>query len=319
MYHLCMEDETYLTEWDDDGNEQEIERSALESRWPAPLSVDVWPCIEGVCDGEALVFDYGGSPAQPERHCVTKPGLIRRFVRLAGAPTSRIADFAREWGALSLRGIGYCDSTHPPIPHWEPLPAFFEWCPFPRELYKPAHSIVWEPVDAWRHMAKDIHLVLTHAGKLTYGVPFDDAEADFLRRTGPYISYSYNGFDDSKAILATARIKTLQVANEWMGAAEITPIVTEEGFALHTHSLGAALALQLALVTVSAQGFVACYECGDLFAPTRRPRHDRHTFCPRCQKQGVAGKHAERARQERIRSGKIRGQSDSHLDSQEGK
>lgn len=313
MYHLCMEDETYLR----DENAEEIERSALDSRWPAPLSVDLLPYVEGVCDGEVLVFDYGGSPAQPKRYCVTKPGLTRRFVRLAGAPTSRIADFAREWGALSLRGVGYCDSKNAPIPHWERLPIWFEHNKIPREFYKPAHSIVWEPVDMWRHMAKDIHLVLTHAGKRTYGVPFDDAESDFLRQTVPYISYRVNGYDDSEAILATARIKTLQVANEWIGAAEITPIVTEEGFALHTHSLGAALALQLGLATVSAQGFVACYECGDLFAPTRSPRRDRRTFCPRCQQRGVAGKHAERARQERKRSGKVRGQSDSHLDSQE--
>lgn len=317
MYHSSMENDLYLRDEDD----RELERPALESRWPAPLSVVVHPPVEGVCDGEMLVFDYGGSSPQPGRVCITKSGLLRSFTRLAGASPALIAAFARAWGALSLAGIGFRarEYERSPIRSWEPLPAWYAHHGIPEGAEVDIPVIVWEPVAMWREMAKDAHRVLTLAGKYHYEQSFDEEESGILRQTAAFMVHHIDTRDEKWALREAARWYTLRAANRWMGAARITPCVADEGFTLHTHSLGAALGLQLALATVAARGFVACEECGALFTPPRRPRRGYSNYCPHCQHKGVPRKRAEQEYQGRKRTGEAPRypRKDSHADSQE--
>jgi len=124
----------------------DLDRPVGASRWWIPPNVAL--------DGDRLVWAVGpGTWAHPDR------GLLTGFVQLAAARPERIRDFARRYGVLDVCRHGLPDN-HPHTPRQEVAAPARGYC---------APLRGWEPLEVWRHYARQFAALLSIAARLHQG------------------------------------------------------------------------------------------------------------------------------------------------------
>ena len=97
-----------------------------------------------------------------------------------------------------------------------------------------------------------------------------------------------------------ARTYLYSILFDWVRFAQLVIFLDpfRPGIEVSTPGLFSGLTLQLVLA-INRTSLVECHGCPNFFAPVRRPRTDRHVYCPECQGENRAwtmGKRASRAR-----------------------
>jgi hypothetical protein len=268
--------------------------------WPRPawVSVDGSVVRYGLADREAR--GPGGSiwrvAAVEERSEV----MLRGFVRLADLSDirlpARLEAFARRWGVLGLCQHGL-PATHPITMEMLPLET-------PCGLWMTATGT--ESVSLWREYARQARAVLDVAAALVS----EEVAATELRPDLPSPtaaeqeaaawSIALRPFpprsDAPPAILdylegpdrVTQRRWLLDRAiARWTNVAGIQLVPDFAGgqpVRLGVRSLFGALSVQLLFAVVSAPFTRSCAGCGKLFSPSRKPRGEEKSWCPRCKR-----------------------------------
>ena len=247
------------------GEDGGLGRPAAEVGWPVPATVEVDRgrlCWEGV----------GARVTTPRR-------LLDRFLGLADASDERIAEFARRWGVLFPLGVEPEGSVE-------------------RYGLRPSEGL--EPVGWWRRLAHDAGLVIDVAAKLTLSEPVPTEWWSRFRSLGvteealPAVDVLQFGvFADDVPVWdelggCYEQSTFVQVfVNGWLDHRAPRCGITWSpigGAALGIAPRGVlgALGLQLGQVLGRASGLAFCSVCGDVFAPSRKPRTGQRTYCDAC-------------------------------------
>jgi hypothetical protein len=266
--------------------------------WPRPawVSVDGSVVRYGLADRETR--GPAGSvwrvAAVEERSEV----MLRGFARLGDVPETRfparLEAFARRWGVLGLCQHGL-PATHPITAEMLPLEA-------PCGLWMTPTAT--EPVALWREYARQARAVLDVAAALvSEEVAATELRPDLpsptaaeqeaaawsiaLRRfpprsdAPPAILDYLEGPDRvtqrrwllDRAIARWTNVAGIQLVPDFAGGQPVR---------LGVRSLFGALAVQLLFAAVCAPFTRSCAGCGKLFSPSRKPRGEEKSWCPRC-------------------------------------
>lgn len=239
-------------------------------------------------------------------------GLIGRFSRLASATEDEIGDFARRIGVLFYlsddRGHGdYCsacrlargDSLHIP------------------DGFQPLLEHGAEPVDAWRRLARDVGGCLRIAFRFRNDEPVTEDDwglfgnlQDLEPRPGP------PGYADAVDVLMPASVSALIEPNptshiaSWFPPVEVLAAIVNlmirttslrlvcssdtTKLQIESGGLLGELGLQLGRLIGTSSAFAVCSGCGDVFAPTRRPKVGQRAWCAPCRERGLSKNAAQR-------------------------
>ncbi len=268
-----------------DAETGEVERPLAGWRWAVPGHVELDPT------GDGLVWEWGvGEPRWVEANDAAR--LLERFVALAEAPADAILGFARRWGVLAVCAHGLPCSHRPD----EPVPLD------PADAFSRAHGChamsaggrsFSEPLGPWRRFAGEARDVALAVARL---------QAD-----GPYAN-TLGSMNDAMTVQ--------QALNEWVELGRVRPgcelhvepggrpklVATFGGSGLFGH-----LALRLLLAATGVKGLAVCAGCGELFAPTTKPRQRERSWCPRpdCQKAKRAAASADFRRREAAKATEV--------------
>jgi hypothetical protein len=268
--------------------------------WPRPawVSVDGSVVRYALADREAR--GPGGSvwrfAAVEER----SEAMLRGFVRLADVSDARLPArlrrFAPRWGVLGLCRHGL-PATHPITVEMLPLET-------PCGLWMQPTGT--EPVSLWREYARQARAVLDVAAALVS----EEVAATELRpglqsptaseqeaaawsialrpfppgsTAPPVLGDLLQGPDRvtqrrwllDRAIARWTNVAGIQLVPDFAGPQPVR---------LGVRSLFGALAVQLLFAVVRAPFTRSCAGCGKLFSPSRKPRGDEKSWCPRCKR-----------------------------------
>jgi hypothetical protein len=268
--------------------------------WPRPawVSVESGVVRYGLADREAR--GPGGSVWRVAAVEERSEAMLREFVRLGDVPEirfpARLEAFARRWGVLGLCRHGL-PATHPITAEMLPLET-------PCGLWMMATGT--EPLGLWREYARQARAVLDVAAALVSeevaatelrpGLPSPTAAEQkaaawsIALRPFPPGSTSLPVLGDQlqgpdrvtqrrwmldRAIARWTSGAGIQLVPDFAGAQPVR---------LGVRSLFGALAVQLLFASVRAPFTRSCAGCGKLFSPSRKPRGDEKSWCPRCKK-----------------------------------
>jgi hypothetical protein len=268
--------------------------------WPRPawVSVDGSVVRYGLADREAR--GPGGSVWRVAAVEERSEAMLRGFVRLGDVPETslpaRLEAFARRWGVLGLCRHGL-PATHPITTGMLPMET-------PCGLWMTPTGM--EAVSLWREYARQARAVLDVAAALvteevaaTELRPGLRSPAAAEREAGvwsialrpfpprsdapPAILDQLQGPDRvtqrrwllDRAIARWTNVAGIQVVPDFAGAQPVR---------LGVRSLFGALAVQLLFAVVRAPFTRSCAGCGKLFSPSRKPRSEEKSWCPRCKR-----------------------------------
>jgi hypothetical protein len=249
----------------------DTERSALERQtaagWVVPTGVELV--------GDKLVWN----PHAARRLVTGKDRFLEEFLHLRNASDAQVLRYAQKWGTLGNEN----DSVYqfPPC-------SGFDWAD---DLETPS-----EPVEGWRFLARKCNAALVIAARLhqrQLGVEADwqilgagqqdaaweiDKPPKTIAAQWDQLCFFLNGLTLASGLLPR------------IGMVRAQPTVV-----LSANSLLGAISHQLMLAASKAGAFAHCSECGNAYAPTRRPRIDQRHYCGECQRRGVVNRNAQRA------------------------
>jgi len=230
----------------------------------------VYGSVELVDQDSALSFKVG------DRFILRRDtrGLLPAFCKLADAEAPRILAFARKWGPLCLCEhhvpYGGCLKCEPPFSATDVV-----------ELFR-------EPVEAWRCFAAAVRAAIAVSIRLYKGeaVPIEDARAALA--SWPIGTAQKGGkLVEPRRGVADWRSLSL-LLDEWFvmaGPLRVRPWMKEGGGVtvnLIAQGLFPAIVRELTFSVAKVSGLATCSACGQIYAPTRKPRADRLNFCPDC-------------------------------------
>lgn len=240
-----------------------------------------------VVDGRLVAAAAAGAMVDPP------PDLLERFVRLRQADDVAVAAFAERWGFLFL-----CEHGHPAGVHADVVgnigAADCQW----------ALDLGGEPCSEWRDLASEAWSCLEVAASLYAGRPPQPQQMQrLLGEDGvAYLRDVHRGMR-GEDVMRRARTALQDSVTEWLQYAMVrlvyrwAPDWPEPRLELGSEAgspLVGELAMQLAFATARAGGFAVCAECGDTFAPTRRPKVGQRAFCATCRADGAPQRAAAR-------------------------
>jgi hypothetical protein len=238
------------------------------------------------------VFYYGyyddkGRPVlAPARH---RRGLLEQFVKLADAPATAIAAYARRWGVLQI-----CPKHRRPGAYWHRSEEGKACRPmgWPGEPY--------EPIARWRDCARHVRALLNvvaavHLGELGRREDWDILyENDLVYAGDPHVLDDFN--------LKIARFVISWIIQGWLQLVHVMPFLDWNDPQHPTVRLGGgrltgAIALELLFITARTDGLAICAACGIPYVPRpRRPRAGERTYCPDCGRKAAVRDAARRYR-----------------------
>jgi hypothetical protein len=262
------------------------------------------PCdVQVLVDQEIGWLVWDAAPVSEELpNSPANRAALPGFIRLGDAHDSVVLRFARQWGPLG-------DGCRRALP--EEFPAF---PPSIGELVRSGFEAckVFEPLEAWRRLARQLEAMLRLAAYLQRG------------KITPWLGPGANGWDsiaaaDPNRAQYEAWIDELSadrtVATDWEDPTSAEVIGLQRGAiagVLHVWlkfggvqlvpywdatlsrmvvrvdynraaGLHGQLGLEIASALASPFGIVQCAGCGYPYAPEkRRPRIDRRAYCPEC-------------------------------------
>jgi hypothetical protein len=204
-------------------------------------------------------------------------GVLDEFIELAECNDSEILDYAKTWGVLEL-----CQH-HLPYLHGRayehlrlPLPdgAFTKRQPTPSKCF-PLRS---EPLEVWRFFSRQARALLRIAAHLQQETPGESDDWSLVLRDRVF----------PRQDVERQRHCWVDAVESWMTLGDVTPRVdlTNHMITWGCTDLFGELAVQLALIGVSADGQVHCTNCGRAYAPRKQIVRGGVHYCPnpRCQK-----------------------------------
>jgi hypothetical protein len=239
-----------------------------------PLSVSL--CEYGI----HYQFDSGSCPARRIRQ---GPGMLDAFIQLRDAPDEAILRFTRRWGVLEI------------CKHFWPNSFFVHCEPDP----KVEHAYC-EPTAGWRLHASIMYTVLKAASQVTQGrlrSPInwecfreflDVRSSELFSRTG--VNAEREKIENVLNLLvATAGLRLVVRFKDAPPRIELRGGSRSSGSGLY-----GALVADLIVACVKAKGAHFCSNCGNSYAPKRRPSPTRRSYCRKCRLDGVPGRDAAR-------------------------
>jgi hypothetical protein len=220
---------------------------------------------------------------QRNRRVRPDDAMLERFIELADGSATDILRYARHYGVLMI-----CEhelpATHLPTKMFNKEMG----C---RPLGYPTNC--WEPLEQWRHFAREARSMLQIANQLRRG--FNGNRADWERISGvrprQYVPKGLNPATEKfflgEVIEEWLRLGDVHAKVQWRND-ELRPVI---GFAWS--GLFGALAVQLALSVAGVDGWAICEACHIQYVPRqRRPKAGQRNFCLKCRKQGVPKRYA---------------------------
>ena len=249
-------------------------------------------------EGEWLCWGWGVDPLQ---WTTRRPGphILSDFVRLADGDGSTIRAYARRWGILGICEHGLPSShlgNEDGTPRCRPLSR--------RE--DPAWRFDgWEPLERWRHFARQARAILDLAASLHTDQPGqpEDWQVVVQHRKQP-VPWWRPSVEAEWILLSS-------VVQEWIRIGDVRPVMArgptqgrqvEFGSSAGGTRLFGTLACQLLFTITRVTGVAVCSACTAIYTPTRRPRPDQRRYCRSCRAGGVPQRDAQRDRQRRRRA-----------------
>lgn len=244
------------------------------------VSTDDGPVLQGVQSPDAAHGDT--------------EGLLERFVRLADGEDADLVGFVEQWGFLEL-----CEDHALPWRH-DPTCA--------TERREAGRLPCREPVAAWRRISRQYRAALAVGAALHRGK--GPRESDWHLLWPPEQGFPFDilaglvRFEDRDA----ERSGLARFVDRQLRIAGSRPVVTWAGgqerpdIRIGGDGLSQVLARELALTLARLDGLAVCDGCGNPYAPERKPRADRRSFCETCREAGVPArlrKRDQRARKRR--------------------
>ena len=249
-------------------------------------------------EGEWLCWGWGVDPLQ---WTTRRPGphILRDFVRLADGDGPTIRAYARRWGILGICEHGLPSShlgNEDGTPRCRPLSR--------RE--DPAWRFDGrEPLERWRHFARQARAILNLAASLHTDQPGqpEDWQVVVQHRKQP-VPWWRPSVEAEWILLSS-------VVQEWIRIGDVRPVMArgptqgrqvEFGSSAGGTRLFGTLACQLLFTIARVTGVAVCSACAAIYTPTRRPRPDQRRYCQSCRAGGVPQRDAQRDRQRRRRA-----------------
>jgi hypothetical protein len=216
-----------------------------------------------------------------ERHVT--PTCLSQFIQLVERPTSRVLQFARQWGLLGL-----CDHGKPATHRLEDRDGRERSILLGYDGCTPAPA---EPISIWRTYSERFRTIVQVAQRLHRGEQItDDAVWENMGR--PLRSYVAGR---SRHTVPYQRKRLARSVNLQLASSALQPIVRWDGgepkitfgvFGAVRTSLLAALVMQLAM-TVADTKIAICAFCHKTYRPSRRTHVGQTNYCVPCRKAGI--------------------------------
>jgi hypothetical protein len=217
-------------------------------------------------------------------------GLLEQFVKLADAPATAIAAYARRWGVLDI-----CDQHRLPGAYMHRS-----------EDGKNCHQMGWpgesyEPIDRWRDCARHVRALMNVVAAVHLGEVGRREDWDILGTTGLASFGMPSVWEDFT--LKTASFLISWIIHQWLSRVVVMPFLDWEDPKHPTIRLGngrlpAAIALELLFIAARTDGLAICAACGIPYVPRRRPRAGERTYCRDCGRKTAVRDAARRYRAE---------------------
>jgi DNA-directed RNA polymerase subunit RPC12/RpoP len=253
--------------------------------------------------------------------------MFDSFIGLWQEPDSdeRIRRFAERWGPLAIQG----DGTHLDAGKWERVD---------REVY-----YGWDSLEAWKYCSRRAYSVLKIAAELQHGRRGNEREWLMLsspQKAGPepvcpQAPFGFSNHARRELVnfvrMEYGRELSLEGLKDVI-AGEISGWLERFGVKLRVtwaprfnwqleisfHGwLLSAVALQLALAVMHADGLYVCSECNRLYARSgKRPNAGEKNYCPKCGRAKAvenAGRRLQQRRVEARRLHRIEGKSATEI------
>lgn len=221
-----------------------------------------WRYSAKVQGGES--FSFVGRTKQPRGS--RRSGFFEAFLKLADAAPQEIQSYAMRWGVLDPCGHGLCGHEQCARRDNGPVPK----------------GAGFEPLSLWRELAGEARALVRAARDLRAGVRMDAEDRAILGRV------ARSG--DFPASVSGEREMVAAVISWWARAFGVRPVLSWAGAAgdafecvtLQGATLPGALAAELLLAVTAQSQLTRCDACGRMFAPMRRARIDRRSYCREC-------------------------------------
>jgi hypothetical protein len=236
--------------------------------------------------------------------------LLTDFMRLQDSEPGEIANFAANWGALTLCKHGKPQS-HLPRRLWSDLD---ELDAAPCDVIR-AYPDGWrrEPVARWRHYASQAEAINRLARNLKSNRPTLIEDLHPLKDLFPDHIFDRSepapeqNESDAPEFSRAEHERVLAVAiHAWLGMGDVGFHVTwrneKSSLRFGGTNLFGALALQLALVSTGVGALIICSECKLPYNPERMPRAGELNYCFDCREAGIDARNRQRARRSRRRA-----------------
>jgi len=242
--------------------------------------------------GDRLEYRYtrGLKESRQQRWVRPDREFLEKFLQLAEAPAEKILAYARKWGVLEI-----CEHNLPTSHQPGAFPSDSE-IPGCRPL-RTEDGSWWEPLDAWRRLARRLQGLLNVASGAYKGqasqrsdwksiVP-DEPEEQRNDNTVRSDRFSVAYYLNWEVRLARVRLRCI-----WEGE---VPVIKVGGDGLY-----AALVVQTIFAVNRSEGIATCTTCGSVYAPKRQPNPNRQRYCDTCRKTGAPERAASRAYRARL-------------------
>jgi hypothetical protein len=297
-----------------------VRLEGLRSRRPVSVT------LIGAEEDQRIIWSWRlheGKPAE-RNYVIVESDILWSFMKLKGAPTGEILEFARTRGVLDLCQWHWLPASHNPpwaYLHYDDYP--FEHdkgsdpkaAPFCRP--EPAGPGWYsEPVLMWRLWAAQIEAMLNLARALRSGELDRTEDWDLVAGSSHPWRLSDTNPDLGGELLIQKEAEEKRrwlaaVANQWLWMARIVPIMELESgtpasrldlrIRARTDSLFGAIVAQL-VAALTADGWLArCSRCGSIFQMSRKPRSDRANYCDLCAREAKKAAVRESVRRRRAR------------------
>lgn len=251
----------------------------------------VVPAVE--LEGGNLYWDWVSVNAQFSV-IATPADLLVRFASLSDADDEAVLAFAQKFGTLQL-----CEHQLPFAHSTDCTRAF-------APVIRPGRRYV-EPVDRWRHFAREARALVEiaatlHSRKLPGAGLWRDVFTTQPRwwKDQPWsVPWWERGIKIDRLVLAVRVREWLQLGDVRLrfGWSHADPSLD-----LEAGGLFGELAIRLALTTLAKGSITTCSACGRPYVPSRQPRADQQRYCAVCRKSGADRRYARNAYQLRLRS-----------------
>jgi hypothetical protein len=238
-------------------------------------------------------------------------GMFDSFIKLWDEADERIRQFAERWGPLSIQG----DGSHLGALDIDPI--------------DPWISRGVDDLKAWRYFSRRAYAVLKLASKLTRGEPGDETDWEIIASPHPpgparrnvcavspfrmpnhprrrqFISANGLEYGEPLDLEGKRRVIAAEI-HAWLEKFGVTltmnwgPRFSWQLEIFYRNWLLSAIALQLALRVMRADGLFVCSGCDRLYGRIgRRPNTGDKNYCPRCGRATAVEEAGRRLRQKR--------------------